>query len=265
MADGIHEISEDTILGGRIRLRQPCGGGRACIDTVLLAAAVPARAGERVIDAGCGTGAAALAVAARCAGAQVTGLERGSGLVHLACENAALNGLEDRVTAIEGDVGQPPVALGRGWFDHALANPPYYRADATVPPPSPEKARAFVGAATRLADWIGFCLDMLRERGSVTVIHRADRIDSLLAALHGRAGDIAVLPLWPRQGLPAKRVIVHARKGVKGASMLLPGLVLHDAAGRFTPEAEAILREGHPLDLSREAGCRLAKGDRQVT
>lgn len=252
-------LSEDTILGGRVRLRQSCRGGRVCLDTVLLAAAVPARAGERVIEAGCGAGGAALAIAARCPETLVTGVERQEELVRLMAENAALNTVADRVKVHQGDIASKSLALGCGCFHHALANPPYHRADRTVPSPSKEKARAYVGGAARLADWVDFCLDRIRDRGTVTFIHRADRLDTLLACLKPAAGDIAICPLWPRAGLPAKRIIVQARKGMKGGAMLFPGLCLHDAAGGFTPQVEAILRLGAPLDLSRAAFCRLAK------
>lgn len=259
MSEEPEVFSEDTILGGRVRLRQSCRGGRVSIDTVLLAAAVPARAGDRVIEAGCGAGGAALAIAVRCPEARITGVEREAELVRLMAENAALNGIADRVSARQGDIASKSLALGLGCFHHAFANPPYYEAEGTVPPPSKEKARAHVGGPARLADWVGFCLDMVRERGSVTFIHRADRLDALLACLKPAAGETAVCPLWPRAGLPAKRVIVQARKGMKGGSMIFPGLVLHDASGGFTPEVEAVLRQGAPLDLSRAAFCRLAK------
>jgi len=252
-------FSEDTILGGRVRLRQSCRGGRVSMDTVLLAAAVPARAGERVIEAGCGAGGAALAIAVRCPETLVTGVEREAALVGLMAENAEINMVADRVKAHRGDIASKSLALGRGCFHHALANPPYHRADRTVPSPSKEKARAYVGGPARLADWVGFCLHMVRDRGSVTFIHRADRLDTLLACLKPAAGDIAICPLWPRAGLPAKRVIVQARKGMKGGAMVFPGLTLHDASGGFTTEVEAILRLGAPLDLSRAAYCRLAK------
>jgi len=254
-------LSEDTILGGRIQLRQPCTGGRVCIDTILLAAAVTARRGERVIEAGCGTGAAALAVAARCPGAEILGVDRDARLVGIARQNATLNALDSRLAFCAGDVRDGAAGFGRGAFDHALANPPYEETGSPDAPiagagPEPDTDR---NSGTPLGDWIDFCLEAVRVKGTVTFIHRADRLDCLLAALHTRVGDLAVCPLWPRAGLPAKRIIVQARKGAKGASMLMPGLVLHEAQGLFTQRAEAILREGAALDLSRTAWCRLSK------
>jgi tRNA1(Val) A37 N6-methylase TrmN6 len=237
--------SEDTLLGGRVRLRQRAQGYRAAIDPVLLAAAAPVRAGQSVVDLGCGPGAAALCLLRRVEGCRVTGIELQSDLVALATENAVANGLEAQFSAIFGDVASlDREALGD--VDHVISNPPYL-------PPGRAAADKLGDAATvetvPLADWLGVALALVREKGCLTVIHRADRLDEILAALRPRAGDIAVLPLWPRVGEAAQRVIVSARRGVRNPLRLLPGLVLHRADGSYTDAAEAVLRHGGALSL----------------
>jgi len=238
----------DALLGGRVRLRQPAKGYRAAIDPVLLAAAVPARAGQRVLDLGIGTGAAALCLAARVPGVHVTGLEMRREHAALAARNAAENGLGADVEVVEGNVADPPAMLGPGSFDHVMANPPHLRA-GTDAPPDAARAAAHVEGDADLAAWIACALSMVRRKGSVTVIHRADRIDEIAALLRQGAGEIAIVPLWPRAGAEARRVIVRARKGVRSPARLLPGLALHDAEGRYTPEAETVLREGRALGI----------------
>lgn len=249
-------LTEDALLGGRLRLRQPAGGARVAIDTLLLAAAVAARPGEHLIEAGSGSGGAALALARRCAEVRVTGVELDPEMVAMASANAALNGLEERVRFIEGCVTARPLALGRGRFDQALVNPPYGDRDCGPAPPDGGRARAFVTDKAALRDWIDFCLDMIRERGTLTLIHRADRLDTIIAALHGRAGDIALCPLWPKAGMAAKRILLRARKGARGGARVLPGLILHDRQGGFTPETEHILRDAGALDLAPDVGRR---------
>lgn len=233
--------TDDRLLDGRIVLRQPATGYRAAIDPLLLAGAVPARA-ERILDLGCGAGAAALALAARLPKARVTGVELDAGMACLFAENIVLNGFGDRLEAVAGDVAALAPELRDGRFDHAMMNPPYLGACGAGRSPGPGKQRACVEGAARLADWIEAGLAAIRRKGGITVIHRADRLDDIIALLHGRAGGIVVFPLWPRQGEAAKRVIVSARKGVKSPARLSPGLVLHRADGAFTPEADAILR-----------------------
>ncbi|WP_281301374.1 MULTISPECIES: methyltransferase domain-containing protein [unclassified Iodidimonas] len=250
-------LTEDRLLGGRLRLLQPDRGARVSTDTLLLAACVQPLPGERVIEAGSGSGGAALCLAARCPDALITGIDMDRDMVDLASRNAALNDFQDRVSFLEARVTERPALLPRGHFDHAMANPPYFEDQTSFASPAEMRARAFIDREARLADWVAFCLDMVRERGSVSFIHRADRLDELIALLYGRAGEIVIQPLWPRAGLPAKRVIVQARKGMKGVSMLMPGLVLHEASGAFTEMADAIFREAKALDLSRAAWSRL--------
>jgi tRNA1(Val) A37 N6-methylase TrmN6 len=248
--DGIGAVSEDRLLGGRVVLRQPVQGFRAAIDPVLLAAAVPAEPGQTVLELGAGTGAASLCLARRVPGARVTGLDRQRELVRLAAENAQLNGLAPPACDfMVGDLLQPPARLGPGSFDHVMANPPFLEAGTATLPPDPSRALAVGEGEADLAGWIRFALVMVRTRGSVTFIHRADRLDALLAALAGKAGEIIVFPLWPGAGKPAKRVLVRARRGIQTPLKLSAGLVLHEPGGKFTAEADTVLRDGAGLVL----------------
>lgn len=243
------ETSEDTLLDGRVLLKQPRQGYRAAIDPVFLAAAVPATPGDMVLDVGAGAGAAALCLVRREPGCTVRGIELQRDLVRLATENVVANGLSGRIDVMVGNLLHPPPRLAPGVFSHVMANPPYLAEGAATPPPNAGKATANVEGEAQLADWVRFALTMVRPKGSITFIHRADRLDALLGAMSGKAGDIAVFPLWPGNAKPASRVIVRARKGVANPTRLLPGLVLHEPDGRFTPAADAVLRGGAGLVL----------------
>jgi tRNA1(Val) A37 N6-methylase TrmN6 len=242
-------LTEDTLLDGKVRLRQPASGYRVAIDPVLLAASVPARSGEAALDIGCGTGAASLCLAARVPGARVTGIERERDLVRIANDNAALNDLASRVVALAGDLLHPPPRLEPGTFPHVLANPPFLESGRAQAPADPGKAQAHREGDADLAGWVRFALAMARPKGTLTFIHRADRLEQLLAQLAGRAGEIVIFPLWPGAGRPAKRVIVRARKASAAPTRLLPGLVLHQENGAYTAAADRVLRDGEALDL----------------
>lgn len=242
-------ISENSLLDGRVRLRQPLAGYRAAIDPVFLAASVPAESGESLLDLGCGVGAAALCLLARVPGTRVTGIEIQADLAHLAGENGRENGWGGRFLALTGDVARPPPRLAPGSFHHAFCNPPHLAADRARPASHPGRDLANREGTARLVDWVATALAMVRSKGTVTFIHRADRLDDLLAAFSGRAGEIVVFPLWPGAGKPAKRVIVRARKDVATPLRLAAGLILHQPDGSFTPAAEAILRGSKGLEL----------------
>lgn len=230
--------TEDHLLGGRVRLRQPARGLRAGLDAVLLAAAVPARPGESVLEAGCGSGAAFLCLAARVPGLQVWAVEREAELAELARGNAALNGVLAEVLA--ADLLDPLLRRQLPRVDHAFANPPYWPA-GTQPP---DALRAGATHDADLAAWAGFLAKRLRLRGSLTFVLPAARLADGVAALLGAGcGAVEVIPLWPRAGEEAKRVLLRARRGGKGPARLLPGLVLHAGEG-FTEEAQAVLRDG---------------------
>ncbi len=243
-------VTEDALLGGRVTLRQPAEGYRVAIDPVLLAAAVPAGAGDMVLDVGSGVGAAALCLAARAPDCRIYGVEIQRHLVRLATDNVALNKFEGRVDVMVGDLTRPPPRLAAGSFHHVMSNPPFLADGGANPPANPSKATATVEAAGDLAEWVDFCVRMVRHKGNVTFIHRADRLDELLASLRDKAGSITVFPLWPTmdKARPAKRVIVQATKGGAEPLKLLPGLILHEG-DRYTDAAEAVLRHGAALNL----------------
>ncbi len=242
--------TEDHLLGGKVVLRQPASGFRASIDPVFLAAAVPVAGGEKVLEVGCGSGAASLCLAARVAGAFITGLDTDRALVRLAGGNAEANGVAGRVQFFVGDLLAPPIRLAAASFDHVMANPPFRSATDAQPSPDPARAAATVEGKAQLEDWLRFCLMMTRHNGTVTLIYAADRLDELLASLYGRMGGIAVFPLWPSgdRSKPSKRVLVTGRRGAKSPMTLMPGLVLHRPDGRYTEAAEAVLRHGQPID-----------------
>lgn len=247
-------LSQDKFLGGKLLISQPKAGYRAAMDPVLLAAACGAQAGESVLELGCGAGVASLCVGRR-TGAVLTGLELQPAYADLARRNAAQNGIAFDVH--EGDLAQMPSALRAMSFDHVIANPPYF-------PPASGTAAADAGRetgqreATPLAMWVDRGIKRLHPGGWMTVIQNADRLADLLAALLAvQAGSITVLPIAPRVGRPAGRVIVRARKLGRGPLTLLAPLVLHAALQHgedredLTPQARAILRDGAILPLDR--------------
>jgi tRNA1(Val) A37 N6-methylase TrmN6 len=244
-------VTENAVLGGRVRLLQPERGYRAGLDAALLAAACDISSGERALEAGCGAGAALLAAAVRRQGGRFAGVERDPAAAALALRNIALNGLGDRVEVIEGDVARGFRALGREPFDAVFANPPFFDDPRALRAPAAERREAWM-ADDGLAAWTGFLLKAVREGGSVTLIHRADRLADILALLGAKAGSFQIRPVHPFAEAPAKRVLVRAVKTGKAPLRLLPPLVLHDRSGaKHTAQAEAILRGEAALEWER--------------
>lgn len=241
--------TDDAFLGGRIVLKQPETGFRAAVDPVFLAAATPMVAG-RVLDVGTGVGTAALCYAYRVPGAQVTGLEIQADLATLARANVAANDLCDRVAIVTGDLLAPPAVVVDEPFDHVMANPPYMPLSRGGAPENSSRAISMVEGDANLAAWVEFCVSRVKPKGSVTFVHRADRLDDLIGALRTcDTGGFIVFPLWSGKGRPAKRILVQARRDVRTPLRLPSGLLLHKDDGGYTQAAMDILRGGDALRL----------------
>lgn len=246
--------SVDAFLGGRIEVVQPTRGHRAGSDAVFLAASVPARSGERVLDVGAGVGVAGLCLMARVPGLHVTAVEIDGKLCALAKKNAERNGLSASFTVVNADVmggakTHRDAGLLREGYDRVIANPPFYAARKVRAAPDKARAKAHVMDSGELSAWVGFIATFASARGQITMIDHADALGELLGLLEPRFGDLAVFPLFPKRGDPATRIIVQGRKGSRAPTKLLAGLVLHEADGRYTDEAEAVLRGGAALEL----------------
>ncbi|MCV2888081.1 tRNA1(Val) (adenine(37)-N6)-methyltransferase [Ruegeria aquimaris] len=244
------QLSCDDFLGGRLRLFQPLTGYRAGVDPVFLAASVPAQPGQRVLELGCGAGAAILCLGRRVADLGLAGVEVQPSYAALARRNAVANDLALEI--VDGDVAAMPVALRQRQFDHVIANPPYYRPGAHSSADDAGRAMA-LGEGTPLAVWVDAATRRLVHRGFLHMIVKADRLPDLLAACDSRLGSIEVLPLVPRAGRAAELVILRARKGGRAAFRLHHGLVLHEGTqhpgdrDHYVPEISRVQREAAAL------------------
>ncbi|MCB1388864.1 MAG: methyltransferase [Rhodobacteraceae bacterium] len=243
-------LTRDVFLGGRLAIWQPRSGYRAATDPVLMAAAVPARPGQVVLELGCGVGVALLALGRRVPDLALHGVERQADYAGLARRNADENAIAAAVT--EADLTDLPAALRIG-FDQVMANPPYYRPGS---PAARDPGRdAALREETALADWVDVGLRRCREGGVLTMIHLAERLPEILAALGERA-SAAVRPIAARDGRAAGRILVQARKGGRAPFRLLAPLVMHQGPAHradgddFSPLGQAILRDMRALGWS---------------
>ena len=244
MTEPCDQFTQDAFLGGKLHLRQPKSGHRAGHDAMLLAAATPARSGDRVVEFGAGVGAAGLAVAKRVAGIKLVLVEIDERLAELARGNAVSN-------AIAADLIVLDVTSGPGAFETAglsvdsadvvLMNPPFN--DSARHRASPDKARASAHVATpaTLESWIHASRRILKSGGVLAMIWRADGIADVLAALDRGFGSLAIVPVHADATSPAIRLLVRAIKGGKAPTRVEPALILNDEFARPNQKAQDIL------------------------
>ncbi|PJB70037.1 MAG: methyltransferase [Alphaproteobacteria bacterium CG_4_9_14_3_um_filter_47_13] len=238
--------SEIYVLGKKVRLLQPEKGFRTSIDSVLVAAACPVKSGQHVLDMGCGVGAVGFCILQRVSGVAVTGIDIQKEHLALAHENAVLNNVLSFISFQHCDIRE--FTAGER-FDHVVCNPPFLEAGQHIP--SPEEGVALArGHGTHditIKDWVDAGFRNLKPGGSLSLIHRADATDRILQALGKRFGAVEIIPLWPRAGVAAKRVIIRALKDRKSPAILNAGLVLHKEDGCYTQEVDLILRNAVSL------------------
>ncbi|MEO1694016.1 MAG: methyltransferase, partial [Pseudomonadota bacterium] len=217
------ELTDDAFLGGAVRLTQPARGYRAGIDAVLLAASFNASrprpdAPDRLLDVadfGAGVGAVGLCLAERCPTVRVHLIERDAATLELTRRNVTAHSARDRIQVIAGDLAAPASAssLTSDTFDHVLANPPYFVTGTVRPPGNQQRSVSHVQPETDLDAWVRTMARTLRPAGTATLIHRADGLPAMLAALNRRFGGITVVGIHARAGQSASRVLVRAIKG----------------------------------------------------
>lgn len=246
--------TKDSFLGGRLVIEQPAKGFRAGLDAVLLAAAVPGKPGDclRVLDAGAGVGTAGLCVAARMPNASATLVEISPELAGMARCNIERNGLGGRARVVEADVTANAAILetagvAANAFDAVIANPPYLEVGRHRLPEDQTAADAFGMRQGWLELWLKFMARAAAANAALALIHRADALAEVLKASEGRFGALRVLPVHPRQGEPAHRIIVTGRKGSRAPLQLMAGLILHGPGNEFLPQVKEVLRDGAGL------------------
>jgi len=251
------DLTRDDFLGGALKIWQPRRGFRAGSDAVLLAAAIEAKPGETLLDVGAGVGTAGLCALHRLPGTTLFAVELQAELAALAAENAAAAGFQDRCSVITADIGVRSSFAGQtgpggkafleAGFDHVFTNPPFFGRDRSQEAGTEGRTLARRESDVPLSGWLRFCIARARSKGTVTIIHRTERLGEILTAMEPLCGRIRILPLWPDATSGAKRVIVQGVKGAKSPLRLLPGLVLHDPGGGPSEMAEAIHRRGASL------------------
>lgn len=251
------ETTVDAFLGGKVEAVQPKKGHhRSGLEAVLLSSALEPQFAGTVVDLGAGAGVAGMAIAARCPGASVVLVERDAEAI--ACARDALarpanRTFASRVSIVATDITRPETeriaaGLGRAFADAVVMNPPFHQREEGTSSPDIRRASAHVLADGGLDPWFRAAASALKPEGRLVVIFCADSLGPLLAALDGRFGDTAILPIYPRAAEPAHRVLIAASKGSQAGSRILPALVLHPEAGStYVPEVERILRHGASL------------------
>ena len=245
-------ITEDSFLDGKLSLFQPKKGFRAGLDSVLLAASVNAKPGEKVLEIGAGVGTVLFCLMNRISGLEATGIEIMEEYHSLSLINAQKNKINANL--ILGDFftyGN----LKKEIFDQIFFNPPYYPVSNYKISDNKLLEIAHIEYPGILKKMLTFALKRCKPYGYITLIHRPSRISDILSIFKNMAGDIKILPIVSSNSKNASRMIIRARKSAKGDTKLLNPLYLYKDSKKmgqkkqYTFEIQNILRNGYGLNF----------------
>jgi tRNA1(Val) A37 N6-methylase TrmN6 len=240
------------MLGGKVQVHQPVQGYRAGTDPVLLAASIPAKPGQSVLELGCGAAPGLCCLGVRVPGLHLRGIELQPGYADLARRNLAGNDLTGEIW--QGDLSAPPAAMKAERFDHVIANPPYFEGGKRIVAEDGGREIALAGE-TPLPSWVKLGAKRLKPRGYLTIIQRAERLPELMSAMQSCLGAIELLPLVPRVGRPPRLILIRARKEGRAPFKFHAPVILHDGACHgegetyYSAQIENVMRDGAALDF----------------
>jgi len=234
----------DDLQRGGLRILQKVHGFRFGTDAVLLAHFAGVRPGDRVVDLGTGTGILPLLMSARRPDAAFTAVELQPDMAEMAARSVALNRLEERIAVREADLRDAPSLLGCGRTDLVVCNPPYSPLGAALPNCDAARALARHEVGCTLAQVIESASALLRNGGRLAMVFPAQRLLELLDAQRAaRVEPKRVRLVHQRVEDSPKLALVEGVKLARPALHWMPPLILCDADGAYTAEAQRIYRE----------------------
>ncbi len=242
----LNNLEHTTLFNGQVTVWQPLQGYRFALDSLVLAAFTSAKDNQTVLELGIGVGAASLALAFQHPTITLHGIDIQTTVLPITQKNIDANGWTQRFQLVPGNLTEKLVPGHH--YDHVIMNPPFYEDQTYTDSPHEHKTLSHGESYGVLKDWIHEAHRALKSRGYITIVHTARRLDEILSLLTNKFGGIEVFPLWPKEGVCAKRVLVRARKGVKSPMILHAGMMLHQDDGSFTPQAFSVIHNGAKIE-----------------
>lgn len=207
------------------------------MDAVLLSGFARVKPGERVIDLGTGTGIIPILLEAKYEGEHYTGLEIQKDMADMAARSVALNGLENKISIVEGDILNAGTIFGLAQFDVVTSNPPYMNDAHGLKNPDLPKAIARHEILCTLADVVREASRLLRPGGRFYMVHRPHRLIEIITALTSyKLEPKRMKMVHPYVDKEANMVLIEAVRGGRSMMKVEAPVVVYREPGVYTDE-----------------------------
>lgn len=219
------------------RIIQKTDGFCFGMDAVLLSGYVQVKPDETVLDLGTGTGIIPILLAAKTKGKHFTGLEIQPAVADMALRSVRLNGLEDRVKIVNGDIKEASRLFGKASFDVVTSNPPYMNDAHGLKNPDLPKAIARHEVLCTLADVIREAALLLKPGGRFYMVHRPHRLAEIIGVLTSHKLEPKRMKLvHPYVDKEANMVMIEALRGGRSMIKVEAPVIVYKEPGVYTDE-----------------------------
>lgn len=234
------ETIEDLQLGG-LRLLQKKGGFRFGMDSVLLADFAEIRKTDTVADFGTGSGILILLLRGREKGQRYYGVEIQEEMAEMAERTAAMNGLTDIVTILQGDAGNATDWIPECSLDAVICNPPYGIPGSVLQSPVASRAISRSQQEDTLEKFFRSAFRTLKGRGKISLVYPAAQMLSLMTALQkNHLEPKRFRMVYPRVNQKANMALIEAVKDAKPGLHTMPPLIIYGEDGDLTNELKSV-------------------------
>ncbi|MCR4896349.1 MAG: tRNA1(Val) (adenine(37)-N6)-methyltransferase [Lachnospiraceae bacterium] len=207
------------------------------MDAVLLSGFVKASKGDALLDLGTGTGILPILLAAKTQCAHLTGLEIQPESADMARRSVAMNGLEERVDIVTGDLKEASSIFPLASFDIVTCNPPYMIGEHGIPNPSDAKAVARHEICCTFSDVARETARVLKPGGHFFLVHRPFRLSEILCTLTAEKLEPKRMRLvYPYADREPNMVLIEAVRGGRSRISVEKPLILFREKDVYTEE-----------------------------
>lgn len=231
----------DDLQRNNLKIIQKTDGFCFGMDAVLLSGFASAKAGEKVLDMGTGTGIIPLLLSAKTEGEHFTGLEIQEEIAGMAARSVALNCLEEKIEIVKGDIKEASRIFGAASFDVVTTNPPYMNDAHGLKNPTEVKAISRHEVLCTLEDVVREGAKVLKPGGRMYMVHRPHRLIEIINTMTKyKLEPKRMKMVHPFKEKEANMVLIEAVRGGGAWLKVEAPVVVYKEPGVYTDEIYSI-------------------------